>query len=227
MPALIDPALTDPPSIEPRSIEPQHLEPAGLAVSGLTVAGHEPVADRSGRAVPFVLVGGLPGAGKTVLLRRAGMRLPQLRVLDPERHRDRFAALTGGRLPYRCYRPLVHGLHAAQVIGRLLAGPRDGRPLVVHEPGTRQRRNAALAALARSRGWRPVLLVLDVDPAQALAGQQARGRVLRPGSFAGHCRRWAAGRWQAGRWDAVRVVGRDRADEVLRRLVRPAASPDR
>jgi hypothetical protein len=205
MPALLDPAALHPDTALPdRAVAPLGPRNAPARPGG----------------VPFVLVGGLPGAGKTTLLRRAAIRIPRLRVLDPERHRDRFAGLAGGRLPYRSYRPLVHGLHAAQVLGRLLAGPGDGRPLVVHEPATRPRRNAALAALARARGWRPVLLVLDVDPEQALAGQQARGRVLRTGSFRGHCERWGSGGWDAGRWDAVRLVRRDRAEEALRALLR-------
>lgn len=212
MPALLDPAALDP------DTAPLHRDAIPLH-PGTAPLDHGQAPTRPG-GVPFVLVGGLPGAGKTTLLHRAALRMPRLRVLDPERHRDRFARLADGRLPYRSYRPLVHALHAAQVLGRLLAGPGDGRPLVVHEPATRPRRNAALAALARARGWRPVLLVLDVDPEQALAGQQARGRVLRSGSFRGHCERWGTGGWDAGRWEAVRLVRRDRAEEALRALLR-------
>lgn len=188
--------------------------------------GERPAAGRA-----FVLVAGVPGAGKTTVLARVRRDLPDVTVLDPERYRRAGAAAFGGRLPYRSYRPVVHALHAVTVLGHVLAGPdRPGRrTLVVHEPGTRPRRNAALAGLARARGWRTALVVVDVTRAEALEGQRVRGRVVRARSFEGHWARWTEQRTRlrdaarAGAaldgWQHVRLVTRDDAEPVLRRLL--------
>lgn len=185
----------------------------------------------------FVLVGGVPGAGKSTVL----ARLPEhadVRVLDPDRYR-RWLRVTLPGVPYRFLRPVVHGTHAATVLARLLAGPASGRRvLLVHEPATRPRRRAFVAALARARGWRPVLVVLDVDRDDALAGQHRRGRVVRSRSFARHWERWSQQRdlfraatptdREAGRrerWDEVHVVDRRTAPAVLRAVLRGPTVP--
>jgi hypothetical protein len=188
---------------------------------------------QSTAAMPFVLVGGVPGAGKTTALAVVAELLPEVKVVDPERHRDRFAAALPG-VPYRVYRPLVHLLHAAAVLWLLLAGPArlQGRALVVHEPGTRPRRNAFLASLARARGWQPMLFVVDVSARDALAGQHARGRVLHETSFTGHWARWTSQRPALldaaahgagmGSWGRVVVVDRADAAASLAHLLSPA-----
>lgn len=183
-------------------------------------------------APDLVLLGGVPGAGKSTVLRRVRRR-PGVRVLDPDSHRAAVGRAVGAVVPYRAWRPVVHVLHAVAVLGALLRGPgrADGAQLVVHEPGTRPRRTAALLRLARARGWRPALVFVDAPREAALAGQHARGRVLDPRSFDGHWRRWSQQRrhWldaerSAGGRDGddpgddrceVRVVRRDDAEEGL------------
>lgn len=181
--------------------------------------------------VPFVVVGGVPGAGKTTVLARVAAQERDVRVLDPEHYRAALAASVGRVLPYRAYRPVVHVLHGARVLRLLLRGPGrlGARALVVHEPATRPRRTAGLARLARARGWCPALLYVDASRAQALAGQHARGRVLRGASFDGHWERWEARRedlTDAGSapdgvaWQRVCLTGRDSARDRLRGLLR-------
>lgn len=177
-------------------------------------------------SVPFVLVGGVPGAGKTTALATVAALLPDVRIVDPERHRSAFAAALPG-IPYRAYRPLIHVIHAATVLCLLLGGPGRlrGRALVVHEPGTRPARNTFLAGLARARGWQPMLFVVDVTCTAALAGQHARGRVLHEGSFNGHWARWSSQRpalvdatarhATLGRWQRVVLVDREDAASAL------------
>ncbi|GAB3161480.1 AAA family ATPase [Amycolatopsis stemonae] len=169
----------------------------------------------------MLVVAGLPGAGKTTMLRHAAPGLP---VLDSDEVRARLAAAVP-RVPYRCYRPVVHAWHRARVVGRALSA---AGPLVVHEPSTRASTRALLALVGVVSG-RPVrLLFLDVPASQALAGQRSRGRVVRPRSFARHVRR--VGKWReellASRvptgWRSVQVIDRARAGRtrvVAKRLV--------
>lgn len=184
----------------------------------------------TGVAPAFVLVGGVPGAGKTTALAVLAQRLPDVVVVDPERYRTAFASTLPG-LPYRAYRPLVHVLHATAVLRLLLAGPGrlPGRALVVHEPATRPARNAVLATLATARGWDPRLFLVDVTCEQALTGQHRRGRVLAAESFSGHWSRWSEQRpWlvevartgqEYGRWRRVDVVEREAAADTLTRAL--------
>jgi hypothetical protein len=61
--------------------------------------------------------------------------------------------------------------------------------VVVHLPATGARTRAAVALLARLSGRAAHLLWLHVDPADARAGQRARGRVVGDASFNGHAGR--------------------------------------
>lgn len=182
----------------------------------------------------LILVGGVPGAGKTTAIAKATDDLDGVRALDPEH----VAWWLRRRLPawvsYRTYRWLVHLLHTLRVLVFLLNGPVAGRKLVVHDPGTRARRRGLFLRLAHLAGWRTVLLYVDVDRAAARAGQLRRGRVVR--SFDEHWDRWqhlrpaldvAAARdrdtGSGRRWvrdDAVMLVSRPEAAGVLRRLCR-------
>ena len=136
----------------------------------------------------LVLLGGVPGAGKSTALRELRAADPGVRVLDPDRWRDRFAAALP-RLPYRRYRWLVHLLSTVQLLA-VLAVRRSG-PLVVHAPATRAGRRTLVGRLAALRGWEPVLVFIDVSREAALQGQHHRGRVVRRRSFTRHWARWS------------------------------------
>ena len=167
----------------------------------------------------FVLVAGVPGAGKSTALHALVGRIPHARILDPEQPRG----WVRGHFPdlaYRRYRPLVHLIAQLRVLWFVMLGPRK-RPLVVHEPGTRTRLRRALVRLARARGWRPALIFIDVTSAEATRGQQARGRVLGAPSFAGHWRRWSRLKEQLGNglldepWERILVVPRSTAVDAI------------
>lgn len=132
-----------------------------------------------------VVVGGIPGAGKSTLITR--LARPGLRTLDPDRIRARWRRVAGRRLPYRLYRPLVHVEHHVTVAVALL---RPGA-LVVHECATRSSLRRLVATLARLGGHPCHVVLLDVDPAEARRGQRVRGRVVPAESMRGHAARWA------------------------------------
>jgi predicted kinase len=183
---------------------------------------------RTGRSQPVarvVLVGGVPGAGKTTAIARVAAELPVVDALDPETFRDWLCRLLPDGTAYRAYRPLVHVLHALRVLLVLLRGPMPGRTLVVHDPATRPRRRWLFAWLARARGWDPVLLYVDVPRGVAETGQVLRGRVVDPVSFAAHWARWEALRAEltgtpdgldGARWSEVLLTDRDDATARLR-----------
>ncbi|GHG26464.1 MULTISPECIES: AAA family ATPase [Amycolatopsis] len=156
----------------------------------------------------LLVVAGLPGAGKTTMLRHAAAGLP---VLDSDQVRERLGAVLPAAVPYRWYRPLVHAWHRLRIVGRALG--EDG-PIVVHEPSTRASTRALLALVGVVSGRSVRLLFLDVPAEVALAGQRSRGRVVRARSFARHVRR--VGKWReellAGKvpvgWRSVRVIDR-------------------
>jgi hypothetical protein len=89
-------------------------------------------------------------------------------------------------VPYRRYRPLVHAWHR---LALLVAAFSTVRTVVVHLPATSARTRAAVAWLARLTGRAAHLLWVHAAPADARAGQRARGRVVREASFAGHAGR--------------------------------------
>ncbi len=81
-------------------------------------------------------------------------------------------------------RVLVHYL---RIVRAIVGGSRP----VIHSRGTRTVTRRLLTTLARLRG-RPAHLVLVVaDPADAIAGQHARGRTIDRGEMRGHVRRFA------------------------------------
>lgn len=172
-------------------------------------------------APDLVLVGGVPGAGKTTAIASATDHLPDVRAVDPEHVSWWLRRRLPGSVPYRSYRWLVHLVHTVRVLVHLLDGPRVGRRLVIHDPGTRVGRRSLFLALAHLAGWRTVLLYVDVDRADAQDGQIRRGRVVR--SFDDH---WAS--WQQLRpvldraSDAVLLVDRTHAAKVLRDLCSPS-----
>lgn len=174
----------------------------------------------------LVLVGGVPGAGKSTAIRRATADLVGVLALDPEQLQIRIRDLLPTAVPYRSYRSLVHVLHTARVFARLLRGPGSGPRLVVHDPGTRIRRRRLFLALARARGWRTTLVYIDVDRAAARSGQWERGRVLDASVFDRHWSRWQQLRSRLTGAEnpeptcvgSVILVDRDQAAGALRRL---------
>lgn len=130
------------------------------------------------RAGDIVVVSGLPGGGKTTLIKRAAPG----GGIDSQDVRERWEGRMPRALPYGAYRPLVRVSHYWTLWREL----RSGASLVVHDCGTQTWVRALLAASARRRGRRLHLLLLDATPQEALAGQTARGRGVSPYAFARH-----------------------------------------
>ncbi len=148
--------------------------------------------DLTGRPAParlaypaddVLVVSGLPGSGKSTLMRRCA----RARVIDSQHTRARFARALPG-VPYALYRPLVRIAHYL----RLRAAIRAGGPLVVHDCGTLPWVRRALARATARQGRRLHLLLLDATPAQAADGQRRRGRRVSRYAFARHRRSAAA-----------------------------------
>ncbi|WUV96023.1 ATP-binding protein [Streptomyces sp. NBC_01471] len=131
-----------------------------------------------------VVLSGLPGSGKSTLLRRAA----GAHGIDSQDTRDRWERRMPRCLPYWSYRPLVRAAH----YGRLWRTLRSGAGVVVHDCGTHPWVRALLARAARRRRRALHLLLLDVAPGVALAGQAERGRKVSAYAFARH-RRAVAG----------------------------------
>jgi predicted kinase len=143
--------------------------------------------ERGGRSPHALLFGprdlavvtGLPGSGKSTLMRRT---VRGARRVDSQDTRDRWDRRTPSWLPYAVYRPLVRLAHYAGLRRAL----RTGEGVVVHDCGTQAWVRRWLAREARRRGGTLHLLLLDVTPEQALAGQRARGRGVSRYAFLRH-----------------------------------------
>jgi predicted kinase len=163
----------------------------------------------------LVVITGLPGSGKSTLMRRTvkGIRI------DSQDTRDRWDDRLSRFLPYAVYRPLVRLAHYAGLRRAL----RSGKGVVVHDCGTQAWVRGWLARAARRRGGTLHLLLLDVTADTALAGQRQRGRGVSRYAFLRH--RGAAsrligsvakGHLPQGVGSAV-LIDRDAAN-VLRRI---------
>ncbi|WP_327318010.1 AAA family ATPase [Streptomyces sp. NBC_01235] len=163
----------------------------------------------------LVVVTGLPGSGKSTLMKRAvkGVRI------DSQDTRDRWDARAPRFLPYALYRPLVRLAHYAGLRRAL----RGGEGVVVHDCGTQAWVRDWLAREARRRGGALHLLLLDVGADSALEGQRERGRGVSRYAFLRHrhaaarlLRSVEKGRLPEGCGSAV-LLDRDAAD-ALRRI---------
>ncbi|MFE5912302.1 AAA family ATPase [Streptomyces wedmorensis] len=140
---------------------------------------------RGPRALVFaagdlVVVSGLPGSGKSTLMKRAA----DGHGIDSQDTRERWQARMPRLLPYAVYRPVVRLAHYAGLRRAL----RSGASVIVHDCGTQSWVRGWLAREARRRGRALHLLLLDVTPDTARAGQDARGRGVSAYAFARHRR---------------------------------------
>ncbi|MBW0106408.1 AAA family ATPase [Pseudonocardia sp. KRD291] len=166
----------------------------------------------------LVLVAGLPGAGKSTLLATLPPEDSTV-VLDSERTRALLVRRLPAGTPYPLYRWAVHLLHRLSVVLAALAGPDT---VVVHLPSTTGGTRSAIRRLARLGGRAAHLVWVHAEPADALAGQHVRGRVVRGRAFAGHAAR--AGDVAAtlrsdgppAGWASARVLDRSCAHRGLR-----------
>jgi predicted kinase len=158
-----------------------------------------------------VVVAGVPGAGKTTLIRRAVDR-DVVRVVDTDDRRE-----TGRR---RLLYPGHYLRIAAAVAGR--------RPVVIHSRGTHPAARRAIAALAALRGRPAHLVMLDAGREEAEAGQRARGRTVAAGEMDRQLARWR--RLMARRpadegWASVVVLDREQAARTAAFAFAAAAEP--
>ncbi|WOX15829.1 AAA family ATPase [Streptomyces sp. N50] len=180
-------------------------------------AGHSPHGLRFGPR-DLVVVTGLPGSGKSTLMRRAVAGGTGVRV-DSQDTRDRWDARMSGFLPYAIYRPLVRLAHYAGLHRAL----RSTSGAVVHDCGTQTWVRGWLARAAGRRGGALHLVFLDVTPDTALDGQRERGRGVSRYAFLRHRRAAARLLREVERGDLPRgvdsavLLDRDAAD-VLRRI---------
>ncbi|MGW2369336.1 AAA family ATPase [Streptomyces sp. NPDC001667] len=133
-----------------------------------------------------VVVSGLPGSGKSTLLRRWGGAAAT--AVDPRDVHEACEAVMPARLPYAVYRPWARLEH----VRWLRAAVRAGDPVLVHDCGSRPWLRRWLARSAGRQGRELHLVLLDVGAAEALAGQDARGRWAPGRVFARHDRRLVA-----------------------------------
>ena len=133
----------------------------------------------------IVVLAGLPGAGKSTLLTRLHTT-SAVAVLDSEQVRARMRAFLPDRFPYRWYRFFVHLVHRLRIVATCLVVP---APVLAHDPSTRWAARALYVLLGTLTRRRRLLVWLHVDPDLALAGQYARGRLIRSRSFRRHVAR--------------------------------------
>jgi AAA domain len=145
----------------------------------------------------LVVVAGVPGAGKTTLIRRTVDRRAA-RVVDTDDER----AVGRGRLLYV--------RHWARIAAAIAARG----PVVVHTRGTSAVGRRAIALLARLAGRPAHLVLLDAGRAEAEAGQRARGRTVDAREMSRHVERWRRLRARGEGWTSVLRLDRGQAARV-------------
>jgi hypothetical protein len=173
---------------------------------------HDLRADREPRRLVYapndvLVVSGLPGSGKTTLMRRCVRVL----VVDSQDIRTRRKERFPRWVPYAVYRPLVRLEHYRRLRRAMLGGS----ALAVHDCGTVPFVRRWLRRTARRQGRGMHLLLLDASTVGARDGQLARGRrVSRYAMFrhrVTHRReldRLGAAEGATGDWQSVVVLDR-------------------
>jgi hypothetical protein len=186
-------------------MSPNRSEVHAMAV---TPAGKASVEELTFPSGSLVLLAGLPGAGKSTLLDRLydlrgdetrPVGADGVRVIDSRQSRNWWAPYLRGLSP-RLRTPIVHVTH----VSRIAWSMSRGHAVVAHTRGTWPHILYGFAWFGRRVGAEVHLLMIDVDPEIARAGQLARGRVVTPPLFARHVRRWRM------------LVTRARADGTLK-----------
>jgi len=158
----------------------------------------------------LVVVAGIPGAGKTTLIRRAVDR-GAVRVVDTDDRTRRG--------------PLLYPGHYARIAAAIVAH----KPVVIHSRGTLPLTRRTIALLARLRGRPAHLILLHADRASAEAGQRRRGRTVSQDEMDRQVARWhelmAAGGPQDEGWTSVQVLEREAAADVEAMSFVPAKLP--
>ncbi len=126
----------------------------------------------------LLVVSGLPGSGKSTLMRRC-VRAP---IVDSQLVREEYAARLPSWLPYAVYRPVVRFAHYRRLRRAVLAGG----PLTVHDCGAVPYVRRWLARAAERQGRRVHLILLDASAEEARDGQRARGQAVSAYAFARH-----------------------------------------
>jgi hypothetical protein len=156
-----------------------------------------------------VVIAGLPGAGKTTLIRRAVDR-SVAHVVDTEDRRD--------QLPVQVPSSVLHAEHLLRIVVATLRRP----AVVVHSRGTNPGQRRLVVTLAALRRREAHLILLDADPAAAEEGQRARGRTLARWRMEREARRWqrvvssarAGDRLRGEGWTSIQVLDRAEASDV-------------
>jgi predicted kinase len=169
-----------------RRIRPDRALDLRRGEHGSGGAGHGPDGVRTLHypAGDVLVVSGLPGSGKSTLIKRAVSCSPTVRRIDSQDVRERYEQRMPGWLPYAVYRPVVRAAH----YHGLLVAVRSGESLVVHDCGSIAWVRLWLARRARREGRGMHLLLLDVPPRVAAEGQCARGRRVSAYAFSRHRR---------------------------------------
>ncbi|MFF2350747.1 AAA family ATPase [Kitasatospora sp. NPDC058115] len=126
----------------------------------------------------LLVVSGLPGSGKSTLMRRC----VSARLVDSQLVREEYAARLPAWLPYAVYRPLVRIAHYRRLRRAVLAGG----PLAVHDCGAVPYVRQWLVRMAERQGRRVHLVLLDASAEEARDGQRARGQAVSAYAFARH-----------------------------------------
>ena len=159
----------------------------------------------------MLVIAGVPGAGKTTLIRRVIDR-DDVQVIDTDDRRAH-AAATGETAPRLLY--LDHYRRIAVALA-------SDEPVVVHTRGTHRALRLLLRAMAAHTHRSAHLILLNADRAEVELGQRDRGRTLGARKMDRQYARWNAllehaserGRLFGEGWTTLNVFSRPQASDV-------------